>query len=52
MLISKMLCHPERVIKLPHTIVFIAYNMPIFGCVGTVQANCVNFSQFCLLLVP
>jgi len=44
--------HPERVIELLHHVVFIAHNMPIFGCVGTVQANCVNFSQFCLLQVP
>src|SRR5580658_9105934 len=47
-----MPCHPERVIKLLYHIVFIAHNMPIFGCVGTVQASCVNFSQFCLLPVP
>lgn len=45
-------CHSERVIRVLHHVVFIAYNMPIFGCVGTVQANCVNFSQFCLLQVP
>jgi pimeloyl-ACP methyl ester carboxylesterase len=44
--------HPERVIELLHHVVFIAHNMPIFGCVGTVQANCVNFSEFCLLQVP
>jgi hypothetical protein len=36
-------CHPERVIKLLHHIVFIADNMPIFGCAGTVQAACANF---------
>jgi hypothetical protein len=43
---QKQICHPERVRKLLHHIVFIAHNTPIFGCVGTVQANCVNFSQF------
>jgi hypothetical protein len=36
---------PERVIKLLHHIVFIAHNMPIFGSVGTVQANCANSSN-------
>src|SRR5208283_459189 len=49
---AKTSCHPERVIELLHHVVFIAHNMPIFGCVGTVQANCVNFSQFCQLQVP
>jgi hypothetical protein len=39
-------CHPERVIKLLHHIVFIAHNMPIFGCVGAVQGNCANLGQF------
>ena len=44
-------CHPERVIKLLHHIVFIAHNMPIFCCVGTVQGNCANFREFRLLQV-
>ena len=35
-----------RVIKLSQQIDLIADNMAIFGRVGTVQANCVNFSQF------
>jgi len=39
-------CHPERVIKLLYPIGLIADNLAIFGCVETVQANCVNFSQF------
>jgi hypothetical protein len=39
-------CHPERVINLLYLIVLIAHNMANFGRVGTVQANCVNFSQF------
>jgi len=39
-------CHPERVIKLLYLIVSIADNVASFGCVGTVQANCTNFSQF------
>jgi hypothetical protein len=34
------------VINFLYHIVFIAHNIPIFGCVGTVQVNCVNFSQF------
>jgi hypothetical protein len=35
--------HPERVIKILYPAVFIVDNMPVFGCVGTVQANCANF---------
>jgi hypothetical protein len=42
-----LLCHPERVTELLYLIVFIADNVESFGCVGTVQANCANFSQFC-----
>lgn len=45
-------CHPERVIKLLYLIVLIADNVAIFGCVGTVQPNCANFSQFRLLQFP
>jgi hypothetical protein len=49
---QKMACHPEWVIKLLHHIVFIADNMRLLGCVGIVQADCVNLSQFCLLQIP
>jgi hypothetical protein len=35
------------VIKLLYLIVLIADTVALFGCVGTVQANCANFSQFC-----
>jgi hypothetical protein len=39
--------HSDRVRKLLHHVVFVAYSTPFFGCVGTVQANCINLSQFC-----
>jgi hypothetical protein len=40
------------VIKLLYLIVLIADNVAVFGCVGTVQANRANFSQFSLLQIP
>jgi len=35
--------HPERVIQISYHIGFIVDNMAVFGCVGTVQANCAFF---------
>jgi hypothetical protein len=46
MLLISPPCHPERVIELLYLIVLIADNVAIFGCVGTVQVNCANFSLF------
>lgn len=40
------ICHPERVIKALYLIVLIGDTIAIVGCAGTVQANCVNFSNF------
>jgi hypothetical protein len=39
-------------IKLLHHIVFIADNIEVLGCAGSVQGNCANLNQFWLLLVP